>query len=375
MTSLKNMKLLTIAILLLSCVPVASAGIDEDVVGEIASDYYDVYGSPHLVANLACDEVFERGEKVTLYVNILNNGKITGFEADEDEIDDDIEEYGETLTRTYMASELLSDRSITTADSMTATLSLVDPNAPIDIEQDTLLLGSLSSGKSLSSPAEFPIEIYDNAKAGTYDMRLNISYRSQRDSAVTPPYGDTYYWYEDMNQTMILRIVVEEEPYFKILNVGSDLLAGDEEVINVTYTNTGEQVARECIARISVVDPFTTTDDQAYLGDMNPGESKTATFDLNVAKDATVKNYTISSEIKYKDEHDQNQYSDNLKIPVDVSPAGSMGQKVKDNASVAVGFVLLVGIVGTSVYLISNKKKGNNYKKNPEDKEKKGNDK
>jgi hypothetical protein len=353
MISLKNMNVLAIAILLLSCVSIASASVDEDVVSEIASDYYDVYGSPHLVANLACDEVFERGEEATLYVNILNDGKITGFEANEDDIEDDLEEYGETLTRTYMASELSSDRAITTADSMTATLSLVDPNAPIDIQEDTLLLGSLSSGKSVSTPAKFPIEIYDNAKAGTYDLRLNISYRSQRDSAVTPPYGDTYYWYEDMNQSMILHVVVEEEPYFTISNVESDLKAGDEKTINVTYTNTGEQVARECIARISVVDPFTTTDDQSYLGDMNPGESKTATFDVNVAEDATIKDYSISSEIKYKDVHDESQYSDNLKVPVDVSAAEKM------NASVAVGFVVLVGIIGTPVYLIKKKKKNN----------------
>jgi hypothetical protein len=155
MISLKNMNVLAIAILLLSCVSIASASVDEDVVSEIASDYYDVYGSPHLVANLACDEVFERGEEATLYVNILNDGKITGFEANEDDIEDDLEEYGETLTRTYMASELSSDRAITTADSMTATLSLVDPNAPIDIQEDTLLLGSLSSGKSLS-PCKIP---------------------------------------------------------------------------------------------------------------------------------------------------------------------------------------------------------------------------
>lgn len=353
MISLKNMNVLVIAILLLSCISIASASIDEDVVDEIASDYYDVYGSPHLVANLACDEVFDRGEEATLYVSILNDGKITGFESNEDDIDDDLEEYGETLTRAYMASELSSDRAITTADSMTATLSLVDPNAPIDIKDDTLLLGSLSAGKSLSTPAQFPIEIYDNAKAGTYDLRLNISYRSQRDSAVTPPYGDTYYWYEDMNQTMILHIVVEEEPYFKISNVESDLKAGDENTINVTYTNTGEQVARECIARISVVDPFTTTDDQSYLGDMNPGESKTAVFNVNVADDATIKDYSISSEIKYKDVHDESQYSDNLKVPVNVNPAEQM------NASVAVGFVVLVGIIGTPVYLIKRKKKNN----------------
>lgn len=369
MISIKNVNIILITIVFLSCMPISSAGIDENVVAEIAGDYYDVYGVPHLVANLACDNVFNRGEEAILYVNILNDGKITGFTANEDNIENDIEEYGETLTRTYMSSELLSDRAITTADSMTATLSLSDPSAPIKIKQGTLLLGSLNAGKSLSSPAKFPIEIYDNAKAGTYDLQLNISYRYQRDSAVTPPYGDTYYWYEDMNQTMILQIVVEDEPYFRISNVESDLRAGNEKNINVTYTNTGEQVARECIARISVVDPFTTTDDQAFLGDIKPGESKTATFKLNVAKDATSKDYSINSEIKYKDLHDKTQYSDNLKIPVYVGPAESL------NASFAIGFVVLIGIIGAPVYLISKKKRENNYKKNLENKLKKENDK
>ena len=53
MISLKNVKMLTIALLVLSCMHSASASIDEDVISEIASDYYDLYGSPHLVANLA----------------------------------------------------------------------------------------------------------------------------------------------------------------------------------------------------------------------------------------------------------------------------------------------------------------------------------
>ncbi len=359
MISIKSLKLLTITILLVSCVQIAAAGINEEVVSEIASDYYDVYGSPDLKANLACDEVFERGEEATLYVNIMNNGQVTGYEADENEIGNDINEYGETLTRTYMSSELLSDRAITTADSMTATLSVVDPDAPIKIKLDTLLLGSLSTGKSLESPAAFPIEIYDNAKAGTYTLQLNVSYRHQRDSAITPPYGDTYYWYEDLDQTMLVQIVVEEEPYFKILSTEADLQAGDQETINVTYVNMGDQVARDCIARISVVDPFTTTDDQAYLGDMYPGESKNATFEINVADDATAKTYSISNEIKYKDVHDKSQYSDGLKVTVDVGPATPLGEKVKENASVIVGLLFMVGIIGTPTYMISKKKKRN----------------
>lgn len=358
MISIKNVKFLTITILLLSCMQTASAGINEEVIHAIGSDYYDVYGAPNLKANIAGDKVFERGETATLYVNIMNDGQIEGFEANQKDINNDIDQYGETLIRTFMSSELLSDRAITTADSITATLSLMDPDSPIDIKLNTLLLGSLSTGKSLASPAAFPIEIYDNAKAGTYTLQLDVAYRHQRDSAVTPPYGDTYYWYEDLNQTMYVDIVVKEEPYFKVLNTESDLQAGNKETITVTYANTGDQTARECIARISVVDPFTTTDDQAYLGEMKPGESRNATFEINVASDAVPKTYFISSEIKYKDIHDKSKYSDSLKVAVDVGPAVPMGEKLKDNATVVVGLPFLA-IVGMSAYMISRKKKIN----------------
>jgi hypothetical protein len=360
MISFKNVKLLMIAFLLLSSMQFASASIDDDVVAEIASDYYDVYGAPHLTANLACNEVFEAGDEAILYVNLMNDGEITGYEADDDEIEDDFRDgqIGEALTRSFMASELASDRAITKAESITATLSLVNPDAPIDIQLDTLLLGSISSGKSLASPAAFPIEIYDNAKAGTYDLKLYVTYRYQKDSAVTPPYGDTYYWYEDMNQTMYVQVVIEDEPYFKVLKTESDLQAGDQENINITYANTGDEVAYDCIARISVVDPFTTTDDEAYLGDIYPGDSKTATFEINVADDATVKLYPISSEIKYKDENDESQYSEGLKATVDVGASES-----KLNGTTMFGAILMVGLVSTPVYLGSKKKqkrKGNN---------------
>lgn len=353
MISLKNVKMLTIALLVLSCMHSASASIDEDVISEIASDYYDLYGSPHLVANLACDDVFERGEDAVLYVNIMNDGQITGLEADEDEIEDDFRDgqIGETLTRTYMASELASDRAITKAEDITATLSLVDPDTPIDIKLDTLLLGSISSGKSLESPAEFPIEVYDNAEAGTYRLKLNVKYRYQKDSAVTPPYGDTYYWHEEMNQTMYLDIFVEEEPYFKVIKTESCLQKGDKETINITYANIGDDVAYDCIARISVVDPFTTSDDEAYLGDMYPGDSKTATFEVNVADDATVKPYAISTEVKYTDKHDESQYSDDLKASVNVGESES-----SLNGTTMLGAVVLVGIVSIPLYLRSRKK-------------------
>ncbi len=339
-----------------------SARIDDDAIAEVIDDYYNVYGLPHLKAVVSSDNVFDRGDEGTLYVTIMNDGEITGFEADDDEIDDDIDSYGNTTTLSMVAQELLSDRKITTADSITAVLSLVDADAPIEMKVDTLLLGSLNSGKSLASQAAFPIKIYDNAKAGTYELELNMTYRWQKDSAVTPPYGDTFYWYEEANDAAILTIVIEEEPYFKITGTYANLTAGEEGFVNVTYTNTGDVTAYECIARISVVEPFSTTDDQAYLGNLGPGESKTALYKVDIEDDATPKTYSINSEVKYEDENDDIQYSKLLKAVVDVKAAVPFGDKVKDNATPVAGVLLLVGIIATPTYLFIKRKPINKNK-------------
>jgi len=335
----------------------ASARIDDDAIAEVIDDYYNVYGLPHLTAIISSDSAFKRGDEGTLYVTVMNDGQIIGFEADDDEIDDDIEQYGATTVMPLVAQELLSDRKITTADSMTAKLSLIDPDAPIEIKVDTLLLGTLNSGKTLGEPAAFPIKIYDNAQAGTYELKLNITYRYQKDSAITPPYGDTYYWYEEANDTAVLAIIIEEEPFFKITETSADLVAGGSGIMNVTYANRGDVTARDCIVRISVVDPFSTTDDQAYLGDMTPGESKTAVFKVNVAEDATPKTYSMISEVKYEDENGDTRYSNTLKAVVTVEPAVPFNEKVKDSANPAIGVLLLVGLLGTPAYLYVKRKR------------------
>jgi hypothetical protein len=351
------MKYLPVVIvtMLLCGVHIAAASIDYDVVSEIKDDYYDAYGSPHLIATVDCDNVFERGDDVTLYVNLMNDGELTGFETNDDNIEDDIADYGADTIGGLKSQEQTEDRKITNADSIVATLSLVDPDTPIDITLDTLLLGSLSSGSSLSSPAAFPLEIDENAKAGTYDLKLDLKYRYQRDSAVTPPWGDHYYWYEDMNQSVILQVVVDEEPYFEVIGVEANLTTGGEGLINVTYTNIGDIVAYESIARISAVDPFTTTDDQAYLGDIRPGESASALFSVNVEDDATPKSYSIDSEIKYKDEDDETRYDRDLKAVVDVKEAKSLAEVITDNA-VPIALVVLVVLIGASAYMYRKKK-------------------
>ena len=65
-----------------------------------------------------------------------------------------------------------------------------------------------------------------------------------------------------------------------------------------------------------MVDPFTSNDDSAFLGDIAPNETKEAAFLVSADKTATVKKYGIDAEIRYRDALDNQVISDPMKLSV-----------------------------------------------------------
>ena len=55
-------------------------------------NYYNVYGGPDVVATLVGDSEFSRGDTITLNINLMNKGVVTGFESDEDDVITDLEQ-------------------------------------------------------------------------------------------------------------------------------------------------------------------------------------------------------------------------------------------------------------------------------------------
>jgi len=78
---------------------------------------------------------------------------------------------------------------------------------------------------------------------------------------------------------------------------------------------------RDAVARLSIFKPFSSTDDQAFIGNLDPGNETTVLFRMDVDSDATAKDYGISSEIKYTDVNGDTVISESMKIPVKVEPA------------------------------------------------------
>ncbi len=123
----------------------------------------------------------------------------------------------------------------------------------------------------------------------------------------------------------------------------ASVAAGEKQVLEVVYRNTGAAAVAAAQARLSAVDPFTSSDDTAYLGDMKPGEEKTARFEVAADKSATAKVYGLDSEVRYRDALDNSQISDTMKVPVTVTESGGMGALLTSPIVLAVIAVLVIG--------------------------------
>jgi hypothetical protein len=133
---------------------------------------------------------------------------------------------------------------------------------------------------------------------------------------------------------------------FGIVSAPDTVSVGQKKVINVQYTNTGGATAYNVQARISAVDPFTSNDDTAFLGTIAPGETRGATFEISVDKSATIKEYALDSEIRYRDALDNSLISDPMKVQIVVEKENSL----LGNPFVLAVIAAVVILIGYLVY-------------------------
>jgi len=299
-----------------------SAGASDNYIPSVSLDnYWTTSGSPQLDASLAGTSEFERGETVTLRVDLTNHGRIMGFEADK---------RADTKMEQALADrELDYEGERTTALGITGTLR--SESDLVEVTSGDQVIEALRSGERAKDPMEFSIKISSRAPAGEYPLELDLTYDYQYNAEVDAEELDpeiglrgfvSSYWYQTANQTITIPVAVKEEANFEITDAGAELHGGEKDgVITVTYKNIGEEPAEDAIARLSVFKPFSSTDDQAYIGTLAPGEEMMVSFRIDVDSDATAKPYSINSEIKYIDLQGETVISESMKIPVNVSPA------------------------------------------------------
>ncbi|MEF8856423.1 MAG: COG1361 S-layer family protein [Haloplanus sp.] len=181
--------------------------------------------------------------------------------------------------------------------------AVLHPAEPFSPLSTSATLGTLDPGETAT--AQFKLEVADRAIAQDYPLAFTVEY----DDA----YGET----------------VESDRYTVPADVGpemtfetsssSTVAAGSTETVEVTVTNTGEGTMRDAVARLNTNTPFETDDDTAYVGDLEPGESKTVRFTVSVDDAATPKTYSVDTTVKYDNTFDRTVVTDVKPTAIEVT--------------------------------------------------------
>lgn len=179
--------------------------------------------------------------------------------------------------------------------------------SPVIPTDDSVFIGDLRPGEEVA--ATFKASVSKGAEAQTYPLTVLLEYEdSDRQTATA--------------DGVTIGIPVGGKIDFAVVASPAPLAPGEKAVLEVTFKNTGSATAHSAQARISAVDPFTSDDDTAYLGEIAPGESKVARFTVSVDAGATEKIYGLDAEVRYRDALDNTQISDTMKVDVDVRQTG-----------------------------------------------------
>lgn len=187
----------------------------------------------------------------------------------------------------------------------------------------------------------YRVGVLRNAEAGTYPMDLVVEYTSSDGKTAR-------------SDIVTIGVPVEGEITFDVVSTPAPVYPGTKQFLEVDYRNSGEFSISGAQARLYPLDPFTSGDDLSYLGDMAPGETRTARFEVTVDREAPVKEYGLDTEIRYRDRLGNDQVSDRMRIPISVTRQTGI-QALLSNPAVMV--LIVIAMIVAIFFLVSRRKK------------------
>jgi hypothetical protein len=203
-------------------------------------------------------------------------------------------------------------------------------NSPITPTDSSVYIGEFTPGSI--ADCRYKVMVSPDAQRATYPVDVVVMYQNTEGDFVT-------------SRSDTIGVPVGAKVDFNVTSPPAQMNPGNKKVINVEYKNTGDTTIYSAQARISAVDPFTSNDDISYLGDLKPGESAIASYDVSVDRAATLKEYGLDSEIRYRDSLDNTYISDTMKVRINVSSAAGLTSIFSNPVYLSVIVAAVIGVI------------------------------
>ncbi|MFA5221222.1 MAG: S-layer protein [Methanoregula sp.] len=234
----------------------------------------------------------------------------------------------------------LTIKNIGSEDGKKATVTITRNDNSLIIPTDaSVFVGDFPLNGVIT--CHYKVAASNNAGSQTYPVDVSVTYENTDGDVVT-------------SSPVTVGVPVGGKISFTTISSAGSIYPGQTTVIEVVYENTGTNTAYNAQARLNAVEPFTSTDNGAYLGTLKPGEQATARYAIQADNQAVVKNYTLDTEIRYRDALDNSQISDMFKTPVQVvaKPQSASVMQV-----LLVAILIVAVLIGAGYYLLVVRKK------------------
>ncbi|WP_418283138.1 COG1361 S-layer family protein [Halorubrum sp. DTA98] len=250
--------------------PTALSGgpLDDGVVAQ-TNGSGQVRGSPVLDAYLSQPTVPTGGES-TVTVDLLNSGEMrTGNDL---------------------------DPRLTTARSLRVEADA--DGTPLAVTSGTIAVGDVPTGTPTSVPIE--VAVPDDVADGEYDIEVTARYRYT--SQIVP--GFTNHNDRSTTDRFDVTVVVDDGARFAIVDADTNAQVGGSGDVSVTMANVGEATAHGAYVTGAATGSEVVVGDgqsDVFVGDLEPGENRTVTFDSTVSPDFAGDAYALQSTVQYRD--------------------------------------------------------------------------
>ncbi|MHB8162967.1 MAG: COG1361 S-layer family protein [Methanoregula sp.] len=234
----------------------------------------------------------------------------------------------------------LTIQNIGYEDGKKATVKIIrSGQSPIIPTDSSVFIGDFPRNGIVT--CRYKVSVSGDAARQTYPVDVAVTYENRDGDIVT-------------SATDTVGIPVGGKLSFSVISAPAQVSPDSDNVITVVFRNNGDATAYYSQARISAVDPFTSSDDTAYIGDIKPGDNVTAKYQIYTGENAEIKTYLLDAEIRYRDALDNSQVSDSFKVPVSVESEPASSGLVSMLPLILV--IAIIGI-GAGYYLLVMRKK------------------
>jgi hypothetical protein len=170
----------------------------------------------------------------------------------------------------------------------------------------SVFIGSFRSGDTVT--CRYKVSVAKDAMDQDYPIDIVVTSTNREGSVVS-------------SAATTVGVPVHAKPAFTVVSPVPEVPAGSGKILEIQYRNNGAVTIYAAQARITPHDPLTISDNTAFIGDLKPGETAIARYDIQAGAGAEPKVYSFDSNIRYRDALGTSQESETIPVQVTIVTA------------------------------------------------------